>query len=483
MIEWLIGISIVYLGILGTLAWRSRQKNTSADSFMLGGQSLGYIIGFMTVAATMFSTFTLMGMPDFFRLNGIGAWIFLAVSDGAMIFVIIWFAYYLRRKVARNGFKGMAGLLNKCYNSKTAGFVYFAGIFLFLIPYVAIQIRGIGIFLEAVFPNALPYWGWGLCIIGLMLLYSETGGLKAIIFADVLQGTLLMIVVWLIASSCVKALGGVAEMFAQVEQVNAPLLSVPGPNGLFSVQFMLGSFLVLLLMPITQPQFSTRLVIMRDLKATHRMAVAVGCFAILVIMPTIPIGLYGALNYADLSTADFLSQVLLFDQVNWIAAAAIIGLIAAAISTSDSQIFALGSEFRSLLGGTEKANLFRAKIAILVFAFAAWVFSIFASDQLVLLARVSFAGTAMMGPMILAAILTQKKQGSEIIVVSAIGLLAFLASLLGIIPDSLWGFRLDLILLGLIGLVTVISVLLRKGKGEEDESQVAETWEIANQDS
>jgi len=484
MITWLIIIGIVYLIVLGTLAYRSRQKNTTADSFMLGGQNLGYIIGFMTVAATMFSTFTLMGMPDFFRMHGIGAWIFLGVSDGAMIFVIIWFAYHLRKKAAKQGFKGMAGLLNNSYKTRYVGYLYFVGIFLFLVPYVAIQIRGIGIFLQAVFPEALPYWAWGLGIVGLMLLYSETGGLKAIIYADVLQGTMLMIVVWLIATNCIEAMGGVQSMFAQVEAAQPKLLSVPGPNGLFSIQFLLASFLVLLFMPITQPQFSTRFVIMRDLRATHRMAVAVGCFAILVILPTIPIGLYGAIAYADYTTADFLSQVLLYDQANWIAAAAIIGLIAAAISTSDSQIFALGSEFRSLLGGTEKANLKRAKIAIVIFAFAAWGFSIAASDQLVLLARVSFAGTAMMGPMVLAGILSNKPQGKEIIIAAGIGLFAFLASLLGLLPNMIAGIRMDLIALGSVSLVTTVSVLVRNQKDtvKDADTPLSEELGVVNQD-
>ena len=458
MITWLIIIGILYLIALGTLAYRARKEATDAESFMLAGGNLGYIIGFMTVAATLFSAFTLQGMPDFFRTHGIGSWIFLAISDGAMVFMIVFFAYYLRKKVAEKGYKGMAGLLRDCYETPLAGYVYFLGVFLFLIPYVAVQIRGIGIFLEAVFPDALPFWAWGLFIIGLMLLYSETGGLKAIIHADVLQGILLMIVVWIIAITCLNSMGGIGEMFRQIEAKEAALLSVPGPKGLFTVQFLVASFFGIISIPITQPQVSSRLVIMKDLRATHRMAVAVGIFAILVILPTLPIGFYGALKYGDMSPAEFINQVLLFDQAAWVAAAAVIGLFAASISTSDSQIFALGGEFRSLLGGSEKSALLRTKIALVVFALAAWGFSILANDQLVLLARVSFTGTALMTPMVLAAILTKKAPGPEIVLWAALGIISLVLSLLKVFPPSIAGIRMDLFIFLTVGLLTLLSL-------------------------
>lgn len=463
MIQWLILFSILYLGMLAFLSYRSRQVNTSADSFMFGGAKIGVLLGFMTVAATLFSTFTIQGMPDFFRNHGVGSWIFLAVSDGIMVFVIVWFGFYLRRKTAQKGFRGMAGLLQESYGHKMAGYIYFIGAFLFLVPYVAIQIRGISIFLSAIFPD-VPFWVWSVSIVIIMLLYSETGGLKAIMHADVMQGILLMIVVWIIAVSCLDQLGGVSEMFRQVGSQNEALLSVPGPNGLFSVQFLVASAIGIVFIPITQPQVSTRIVIMRDLRATHRMAVAVGVFAILVILPTMPIGMYGALKYPEAPTAEFLSQVLLFDQHGFVAAAAVIGLIAAAISTSDSQIFALGSEFRSLLSGDEKQVLNRTKLAIVIFAIACMIFAILSSDQLVMLARLSFTGTALMGPMILAAILSDRRPSPVNIVYPAIALVLFIGSQpqVGLIEPVVAGIRMDLLLSCAVALLTLLTTLLHK---------------------
>ena len=462
MTFWLLILGVLYLAMLAFLSLRSRRKNKTVDDFMLGGSNIGLLLGFMTFSATLFSTFTLMGMPDFFRTHGVGAWMFLAVSDGGMVFLIVWFGFHVRNKVAERGFKGVSGLLISCYKNKWAGYVYFIGIFLFLVPYVAIQIRGISIFLQAAFPEFLPSWGWATTIVGVMLLYSETGGLKAIMFADVMQGLMLMLVVWVIAFYCVNYFGGVKPMFEEVEAANAALLSAPGPQGLFTVQFLLASFLVILLLPVTQPQFTTRIIIMRDIRSTHHMAVAVGVFAILVILPTIPIGLYGAIKYADAPTATYLSQVLLFDQLDFVAAAAIIGLIAAALSTSDSQIFAMGSELRSLLHGDERKVLLQAKLGIVFFAVAALIFSIISSDQLVMLARVSFAGTSLLGPMVLAGILRKESPGKIIIFATGLGLLIFIGSLIEIIPSFVGGMRMDLLLLSTLTLITIVSVYRKK---------------------
>jgi SSS family solute:Na+ symporter len=465
MVTWLIIVGSVYISILLFLSWRSRRLIRSSKDFLLAGSNIGLVLGFMTFAATLFSTFTLMGMPDFSRNHGIGAWIFLAFSDAGMVLLIVWFGYRLRRAVSAKGFSGMSAMLKDCYGNRWAGYIYFTAVFIFLIPYVAIQIRGVAIFLIQAFPASLPVWGWSLIIVLVMLVYSELGGLKAIIYADFMQGTLLLIVVWIIALSCLKAEGGWTALFSRVEEVNPALLSTPGPRGLLNSQFLIASFLAILMIPVTQPQLSTRLVIMKDTRAMNRMAVAVGTFAMLVIFPTILIGLHGSLRYPDAQVADFLGNVLLRDQSGAIASAAIIGLFAAAMSTSDSQLFALGNELRGLIHGKGNDTLLPIRISIVFFALAALIFSLLSSDQLVLLARISFAGTAMMGPLVILGIFSKKPQGGFMIVISGIALLVFILSQAGILPEMAGPLRLDLFLMILLSICAAGNYLVKRKTG------------------
>lgn len=456
---WILGGAYLVFLTYATLA--SRRKNQSADDFILAGSNLGVIVGLLTYAATLFSAFTLMGMPDFFRIHGVGAWIFLAVSDGAQIFLIVWFGYHLRRRAREQGFQGTAGLLKALYKSRWAGYLYFAGVFLFLVPYVAIQIRGLAIFLEAVFPGALPAWAWSAGVVFVMLVYSEIGGLRAIILSDVLQGLVLLVVVWIVAVGCINYFGGVEAMFEQVRVADEALLSTPGPQGLFGTQFLLISFFSVLLLPATQPQLTTRLMVMQSTSKMNRMAVCIGVFMLLILLPVIAIGLYGAVAYAGADTRTFISSVLLFEQIDLVAAMAVVGLLAAVMSTADSQIFALGTELRSLMRGDEKVVMRVTKVAVIFFGLAAMVFSVVSSDQLVLLALASFRGTAMLGPLVLAGVLARRPPGMEMLVATAFALVLFLGILAGVVPEMIGPVRLDLLLLGALGTLAVGSVVYR----------------------
>ena len=249
MIKWVIFLGSGYILALILASAKSYRRKRTLDEFMLAGFNLGPLIGVLTFAAALFSAFIFMGMPDMFRTQGIGAWIFLAVSDGAMVFFIIWFGYHVRKKTGTAGFRGVSGLLNTLYGSRLPGILFFLSAFLFLVPYAAIQIRGISIFFGATFEDALPEWGWALIIVGIMLVYAEIGGFKAIVYSDAIQGTVLLIVIWLIGLSCIRSFGNVESMFGQVEKIRPALLSVPGPGGLFTVQFLLASFLAIVMIP------------------------------------------------------------------------------------------------------------------------------------------------------------------------------------------------------------------------------------------
>ena len=110
----------------------------------------------------------------------------------------------------------------------------------------------------------------------------------------------------------------------------------------------------------------------------------------------------------------------------------------------------------------EKKVMRITKIGIFVFALIALVFSELIKDQIAMLARVSFAGTALMGPMILLGILSDRKVSKFIIVASFIGLIIFLLSLGGIISNSYFGLRLDLILFTSLSVVAIASYYAAK---------------------
>ncbi|MFN2126812.1 MAG: sodium:solute symporter family protein, partial [Anaerolineales bacterium] len=240
------------------------------------------------------------------------------------------------------------------------------------------------------------------------------------------------------------------------------LLSTPGPQGLFTTQFLVASFLAIVLLPISQPQFSSRIVVMKSMNETYKMAGGVSIVALIVFVATAFIGMYGSVKYNSSPTVEFVQNALLFDQPDFLAGLAIVGLFAAVLSTSNAQIFALGSEFRSLLKGEDRSVLLRTKIALFIFVIIVMFFSVIISDELVLLARVSFAGTSMLTPVILIGVLSKKTPGKELLVISAMGLLIFLISVFQLIPENIYGIRVDMGLYVILFISTLISIIARK---------------------
>ena len=75
MTLWIIIFAAGWLCALAYFSFSSFRKTHTADDYIFAGSNLGVFLGLLTFAATLFSTFTFMGMPDFFRTHGVGAWI------------------------------------------------------------------------------------------------------------------------------------------------------------------------------------------------------------------------------------------------------------------------------------------------------------------------------------------------------------------------------------------------------------------------
>ncbi len=458
MIIWLLIFGTLYIGALAYSTYKSQRAIKHPKDYTL--PQIGSFLGFLTFSATLFSTFTLMGMPDFFRTHGVGAWIFLGVTDTALAFVLLWFGFALRKRYSKENFTNVSSIIKERYGNSMAVYTYRLGIFIFLIPYVAIQIKGVAEFIDYSAILNIPSWGWSVIFLVIILIYSYFGGLKAIIISDAIQGLLLLLVTIIIAYTCTQSVGGVADMFKQISISNPKLLSTPGPKNLLTSQFLLASFIVIILMPISQPQLLTRIIIMKKLKNVKRMAIAVSVFAFLIILPTIFIGFYGAIKFPTAPMQEFLFNALVQKQSGIIGALAIIGLISATMSTADSQLFAIQSEVTH-----EHTSKWQKKLFIVFFGLIALLLSIYSTKELVLLARVSFAGTALLAPMIFVSVFAKNKQTNILPIITLISLVLYLLSNLShFVPNMVFGLRADLFLLAINTLAAIITYSITNKK-------------------
>src|SRR5690606_23816965 len=119
---------------------------------------------------------------------------------------------------------------------------------------------------------------------------------------------------------------------------------------------------------------------------------------------------------------------------------------------------ALDTGYSTLIYGSVKNNLRITKIYILIFSLIVLVFSTYMSDELVLLARVSFAGTSMIAPVVLGAVIF-KNPPKALIWLSTFALLTFVLSLVGVVPDRIGGYPLDFLMYCVLFILTFILML------------------------
>lgn len=425
-----------------------KKESASNEKFLFANSNIGIALTFLGILATLFSTFTLQGMPNFFAKNGMGSWIFLGITDVALGGLMLYFGLKFRALASKfsSNPKNITELFKSANYPKIVIFLYLIFTTIFLIPYITIQIKGAAFLLQSVYPVGESYLFYSIFVVVLMLLYSSFGGIKAIFLTDAFQGVIILITIWIIAYFSLKSVGGMEELFFQVRELKPALLSVPGPNGVFGVQFLLISFISIVLMPYTQPQLSTRMLIAKDDKSFLKATLVFTFFVILVILPTMFIGFRGAL----VEEKNFMLYILQNDVPAMFYALFVIGVISASMSTTDSQLLAIGTEWGSFISkGAIKQNQ-NAKIYVKLFAFLTALISLYLAQSpfksLVLFAINSFLGTSFLLPIVFSLHIKKSLMRNLLFASSFICVGVFMMVLFGILQKYVFGLRVELIL-------------------------------------
>lgn len=456
---WVVGFLLFYVGVLGYMAWRLSRQTTS-DQTHLFGNGFGAFMSLFGTAASLFSTFTLIGMPQFFQEHGVAAWVFLGITDVCLAALLMFFGMKLRqftRKLAvinrGHAPKNLLELLKQSRMPRWVIGYFILSTTLFMIPYVAIGIKGSASLLQGALPLGATHLTWSILMVVMMLIYSWAGGMKALYLTDTFQGLLLLITVWAIALFAIYGAGGVGELFAAAKAIEPKLMSAPGPLGLFNWQFLLVSFLSIVSIPYVQPQMTTRLLIAKDDKAFARSTAWLGVFAFLVILPTLFIGLRAVVvnaNPATHTAEHFLINVLNTDTPMLFFGLFIIGALAADMSTISSQLLSIGTEWRSTMLKGDIQDYPSTKVSVSLVGAGMAMFALGLAQtsfqSLILFAINSFIGTSLLLPVVVATTLQDATKRQLLCAVSLLSTLIYLPVMLGFLPNRLAGVQVELYL-------------------------------------
>lgn len=435
----------------------TRNKVNSLDDYFLGVGAFTKGRVFFTMFATTFSAFTVIGLPAMFYTHGVGAFWFMSIG---IVFTPITL-YIVGRKIIvlakenRGKYSSPIGLLSAGYNSPSLTKFLSLITIVVLFPYLTLQIAGIGKFLVSISDGSLSYVVGTIICSSIVGIYIFTGGAKADIITDNIQGKILVagsIFVGILIAS--KVMDSPDLIFENVKSKG--LWSIEGPKGLFSYKFLFSYAVIFSLISIATPQVSQKIMGMdspKDLRILYWLYPIVG---VCVVGLAGVIGLYGASSVnvvsPDFVTGDVLRNLVsgsgaaLYYGLFAIAVLFIAGIISAAVSTVDSLLLAISGIIRDTfqMKESQSANK-KLKVVGILALLLGLIFSSKPPLFIVSLAQIQLAGLTSLLPCLF---------GPMLGVSNKIG--GWTALVLGITPivlSQFFGIKFFGFDVGLIGLV------------------------------
>ena len=200
---------VVYLLFMLWIGWICVRKNESVDDFYLGGRKLGPFVTAMSAEASDMSSWLLMGLPGVAYLTGLAeaSWTAIGLVVGTYLNWLI-VARRIRRYSHRLEAITVPQFFSKrwgdrrCLLSALAALV----IIVFFIPYTASGFSACGKLFSTLF--GVDYVAAMLVSAAVIVIYTVMGGFLAASFTDLIQSIIMTVALVVVLGFGVTAAGG-----------------------------------------------------------------------------------------------------------------------------------------------------------------------------------------------------------------------------------------------------------------------------------
>lgn len=367
-----------------------KKTKQSSEGFFLGGRKMGPLVTAMSAEASDMSSYLLMGIPGVAYLSGMAdaTWTAIGLGIGTYLnFLLV--SKRLRRYTAKIDAITIPEFLSKRFGEETKAIETVAAIIIiiFFIPYVASGLQAIGKLFGTLFELKYIY---GVIIGAVVILsYSAIGGFGTVAVMDLIQSVIMTFALVVIVFFAINKAGGWTNAVTYVKNLpgflalnQTHMSGNAEPYGFITIistlAWGLGYF--------GMPHILVRFMSIRDeneLKLSRRIA-AIWVFISMGV--AILIGIIGHAMSAEgaiptLSGSDserviiHISHLLAENGIipAIIAGVILAGILAATMSTADSQLLCAASSFSQNIMQhtfnkkmTEKQSLFAARCTIFI---------------------------------------------------------------------------------------------------------------------
>lgn len=408
-----------------------RRSKKSAEGFYLGGRGMGPLVTAMSAEASDMSSWLLMGLPGVAYLSGVAdaGWTAIGLAVGTYLnFLLV--AKKIRRYSVKLDAITIPSFISKRYGEKKPVIMCIASliILIFFVPYVASGLAAIGKLFNSLF-------GWNYMVavvIGAIVIisYTSVGGFSAVATMDLIQSIIMTCALVIITVFGVVQAGGIDAVvenakalpgYLSFTEIHDVASGTAKPYSLLSIASMfawgLGYF--------GMPHILVRFMAIRDeneLKLSRRIA---SVWVVISMTVAVCIGMIGysvskagripMLEGSNSETivvqiSNLLSTYGVFAAI--VAGLILAGILAATMSTADSQLLSAASAFsenlvQDTLGIklTAKQNMLVARMTVVVIAVIAVFLATDPNSSVFRIVSFAWAGFgATFGPAILFAL-------------------------------------------------------------------------------
>ena len=209
---------VVYLAMMIYIGISCSKKNTNVDDFYLGGRKLGPIVTAMSAEASDMSSWLLMGLPGVAYLSGVAdaGWTAIGLAIGTYVNWLI-VSKRIRRYTSEIGALTIPDFFSKRYGDDKNILTCVSAIIIviFFIPYTASGFAACAKLFNTFF--GVNYMVALVLSAAVIVLYCTMGGFLAVSTTDLIQGITMTIALFVVIFYGISSAGGLDTVMANAE--------------------------------------------------------------------------------------------------------------------------------------------------------------------------------------------------------------------------------------------------------------------------
>lgn len=391
-------------------------KKMSLEEWAVGGRNFGRWLNWFVMAGEIYTAFAFLGASGWAYARGGPT--FYILGYGALAYLV---GYYLLPVISKVGRKHnlmtQPDLVEKIYGSKSLGILTAVIGIAFLLPYLQLQLTGLGLIIETCSYGQIGRVPAMLIAFTMVAAFVYMSGLRGVASTAVVKDVIMMIaVVFFGLYLPYHYFGSLGGMFEALETAKPGFLALPGATKNLDVSWAMSTLVVTSLGFYMWPHFSANSFSAKNPDVLRHNAVYLPLYQFCLIFPmfigfTALLVLTPALKTPDMAFMAIVQQVFPGWALGLVGGAGALACMipAADLILSTSMLFSRNVYGRTVGSNASQESVARiARLMVLVLTGIALALAIYAPNMLVNLLLTGYSGVTQFFPMIVLGLFWKK---------------------------------------------------------------------------